>query len=203
MGGNIGKHMKEAPKEPLLILIGGAAGTGKSCLAKDLCYKMDIAHRMGSGFIREFSKSFVSQNENPFLYNYSFRPHIESVGPFENLYRQSQVLKDGIELCLQRAYQEGTSIVIEGVNIIPGLIDYDELSLFVVLTIEDYETHNSRILGKTHFKRRIKEEDFQRVRLVQEGFVNAAKANNYPIIDMGFEKDPVEKIKQLLHEKGL
>lgn len=195
--------MENTMKNPLIILIGGAAGTGKSSLAKALCQQLDIAHRMGSGFIREYTKSFVSQEENPFLYNYSFRPHIEGVTPFENLYRQSEVLKDGTERCLDRAYKEGTSIVIEGVNVIPGLITYDKVSLFVVLTIDDYDVHHSRILGKTHFKRKITEDDFKKGRLIQEGFVQAAKVNNCPIIDMGINVDPVEKIQLLLKEKGL
>ena len=72
--------------DPLIILIGGAAGTGKTSTAKSLCNQLDIAHRLGSGFIREIAKSFVPKNEQPFLYNFSFRPHVD-ISPFENLYQ--------------------------------------------------------------------------------------------------------------------
>ena len=94
-------------KHPIIILIGGAAGVSKTSLAKLLCSKLDIAHRLGSGFIREIAKSFISPEENLFLYNYSFRPHID-ITPFENLLKQSEVIKDAMERCMKRAYNEGT-----------------------------------------------------------------------------------------------
>lgn len=174
--------MKQDVKDPLIILIGGASGTGKTSIAKKLCEELGISHRLGSGFIREFAKSFVSESENPYLYNYSFRPHVEGITPFENLYKQSTVLKSGIELCIKRAFDEGTSIVIEGVNIIPGLISSQYTSLFAVLVSDDHDRHNQQIAGKTHSKRAILASDFMNVRSIQKEFVNAAGKNGCAVI---------------------
>ena len=85
--------------DPIIILIGGAAGTAKTSTGKVICQEFDIAHRLGSGFLREYSKGFVSKEDNAYLYNYSFKPHDDS-SPFSNLYYQSEVLKNGINLCI-------------------------------------------------------------------------------------------------------
>ncbi len=185
----------------LIILIGGAAGTGKSSLARELCSKLEIAHRLGSGFIREMAKSFLPQEENPFLYNYSFRPHAD-VSPFENLYKQSEGIKDSIEGCISRAYNEGTSLVIEGVNIIPGLIRTDHVSLNMVLTIDDYDLHLDMVQGKTHHKRQINQEDFKNIREIQNEFKRNALANNWQIINRDFESKPIEIIRKMLKEEA-
>ena len=187
-------------QNPIIILIGGAAGTGKTSVAKSLCAEMGIAHRLGSGFVREIAKSFISLEQNPFLYNYSFRPHID-ITPFENLYKQSEVIKDPMDGCIKRAFHEGTSLVIEGVNIIPGLMFTKNVSLSVVLTVEDYDRHFNMITGKTHFKRGISEKDFQKIRLVQDDFKKIARANGWPIIDVGTTDYVVGTIKRLLKEK--
>lgn len=52
-----------AAEIPLVILIGGAAGTGKTSLAKKLCAELNIAHRLGSGFIREIAKVLFLQSK--------------------------------------------------------------------------------------------------------------------------------------------
>ncbi len=183
--------------KPLIILIGGAAGTGKTSLSKRLSGELNIAHRLGSGFIREIAQSFVSREQNAYLYNYSFRPHTD-ISPFENLYKQSEVIKAPIEACIKRAYDEGTSIIIEGVNIIPGLIKAELATLFVVLTVEDYDRHFEMIHGKTHFQREIDEKDFDRVRTIQEDFKRVAMKNQLEIIDICLEKDAVASIKKLI-----
>lgn len=183
---------------PLIILIGGAAGTGKTSLARRLCAELHITHRLGSGFIREIAKSFVSMEQNTYLYNYSFRPHI-NIPPFENLYKQSEVIKSPIEACIKRAHDEGTSLVIEGVNVIPGLIDAELVTLFVVLTVENYNEHFKMIQGRAHLQRKIGVEDFEKVRLIQEEFKRAAEEKGYPILDLCAERNSViDYIKKLI-----
>ena len=186
---------------PLIILIGGAAGTAKTSIAKQLCMEFDIAHRLGSGFIREISKSFVTPEENRFLYNYSFRSHID-ISPFENLYKQSEVFTDAMNRCIKRAYDEGTSLVIEGVNVIPGLIDTTHVSLAVVLRTNDYNMHMEMISGKTHFKRKISESDFSKVREIQDSFCKKAIENDWPIVETGINDGHMKIIRNLIEKTG-
>jgi 2-phosphoglycerate kinase len=187
-------------KGPLIIVIGGAAGVGKTSVAKALCAELDITHRLGSGFIREIAKAFISPQENAFLYNYSFRPHIY-IAPFENLWKQSEVIKDSMNLCINRAFSEGTSLLIEGVNIIPGLLDTKYVSLGIILTIDNYDRHFEMIAGKTHSKRNISRDDFEKVREVQDEFKKAAHINGWPVIEAGSTDNVVKTVRNLLKDR--
>ena len=50
-----------------IILIGGASGTSKTTSSRDISVKLNIAHRLGSGFVREMAKYFIPKDENPSL----------------------------------------------------------------------------------------------------------------------------------------
>ena len=184
-------------KDPLIILIGGAAGTAKTSIGKEICNELNIAHRMGSGFIREAAKSFITRNNNPYLYNYSFSPH-NDLSPFENLYKQSECINDAMELCISRAFNEGTSLLIEGVNVIPGLISTKNVSLNIIFSVDDFDKHLEMISGKTHFKREISDLDFKNVRKIQEDFKNRAEIYKWPIINLSSKDDIIFEIKSML-----
>lgn len=188
--------------KPIIILIGGAAGTSKTSNGNSICNYFGINHRMGSGFMRESAKSFVTREDNPYLYNFSFSPH-DDISPFQNLYNQSETLKEPIELCINRAYNEGTSLLIEGVNVIPGLITTKNVSLKCIFTVENYAQHYKMITGKTHFKRQVSEEEFTRVREIQENFKALATRNNWLIFDISEEDNLNKKIEEKLNEKNL
>ena len=44
-----------------IILIGGASGTGKSTISKELSERLNIIHRIGTGFIREIVRQFIDK----------------------------------------------------------------------------------------------------------------------------------------------
>lgn len=171
-----------------IILIGGASGTAKTSTSKDISYKLDIAHRLGSGFVREMAKNFITKEMCPSLYQYSFTP-IENFSPFENLYSQSYAIEPMIKLAVVRAFNEGTSIIIEGVNIIPGLNEYKEITSKVVLIIENEELHYNMIHGETHRNRFVSKENFKNVRLIQKEFINRAKDYGWNIFDISSGKN--------------
>ena len=74
-----------------IILIGGASGVTKSSFSYQLMEKHKIIHKLGSGFIREMAKSFISKNKNINLYTHSFETNLKK--PIENLLLQSMPLK--------------------------------------------------------------------------------------------------------------
>ena len=58
------------------------------------------------------------------------------------------------------------------------------------------------IIGKTHFKRKISEDDFQKVREIQNEFKKSAQINHWSIIDLSTTDNIIEIVKKLLPEKG-
>ena len=178
-----------------IILIGGASGTSKTSSSKDISAKLDVAHRLGSGFVREMAKFFITKGENPSLYEYSFSP-VGDLSPFQNLYSQSKAIEPMINLAVKRAASEGTSIIIEGVNIIPGLNEYKESTDQIILYVEDEETHYRMIHGPTHKKRIVTQDNFKKIRIIQSEFIKRAQEYEWNLFDISNIKNIEDLIKK-------
>lgn len=167
-----------------IILISGASGVAKSSTSKKLSELYDITHRLGSGFVREMAKSLISEKEEPSLYRYSFYQD-NKISAFENLYSQSAVIQSMMQLAIDRAYREGTGLIIEGVNVIPGLtkVAYKEIRP-VVLYVRDQAKHYEMINGHTHANRSVSKKQFELARSIQSSLIDRATKYKWPIIDL-------------------
>tara|TARA_B100000963_G_scaffold289850_1_gene259478 strand:+ start:10173 stop:10688 length:516 start_codon:yes stop_codon:yes gene_type:complete len=170
-------------KKPKIIVIGGATATSKSTFSFELMKKHKIVHKLGSGFIREMAKNFYKKKKFPTLYNHSYQGIYDK--PFQNLYEQSKPLKKMIHLAIKRANREGTSIIIEGVNLIPGLTEFKEVSKKYMMVIKNEKKHLNRILkNKTHLNRKVSNTDFKKIRKIQEILILRATKYNWNIIEV-------------------
>jgi len=180
-----------------IILIGGASGSTKTSTSRDISCEFGIAHRIGSGFVREMAKNFISRSESPSLYEYSYMP-INNMTPFQNLYSQSEIIEPMINLSIKRAFREGTSIIVEGVNIIPGLNEYKESTDKIILYVEDEKVHFDMVHGSTHNNRSLSMQDFLNVRKIQSEFIKRAQDYGWNLFDITIVKD----IKSLINNSG-
>ena len=165
------------------ILIGGASGVAKSTQAMNVCKELNIVHKIGSGFIREIARNFISDKVAPSLHEFSFGNDNHFDNPYLLLKDQSKYLFEPTLRCLRRAKKEGTSIVIEGVNILPNLYNQLELKNKFILYVDDKNIHWDMINGETHSKRVITKDQFEKVRRIQDSFIDDAKRNNWKLIE--------------------
>lgn len=170
------------------ILIGGASGVAKSTQAMHVCKSKDIVHKIGSGFIREIARHFISKEFSPALHEYSFGVSEKVSEPYLLLKEQSNFLVDPTLRCLERAVNEGTSIVIEGVNILPSLYDNFITKKKFVLYVENEKQHWEMINGETHKDRTITKEQFAKVRKIQESFKQDAIDFKWQLVESVREK---------------
>ena len=181
-----------------VILIGGASGVAKSTTSKLLSERFDYTHRLGTGFIREMAKAFITEAECPPLYRYSFYEQ-QGLTAIQNLVAQSIPLQTMIELSVDRALREGTNLIIEGVNIIPGVTEIvNENVLKILLYVKDEEKHFSMINTGTHSKRNVSYEQFTLVRQLQQALLERARALDWVIIETGTELQNGNTISDLL-----
>ena len=82
-----------------------------------------------------------------------------------------------MESSIKRAFNEGTSLIIEGVNIIPGMISEKHISKKIILYVENEGFHRNMVLGKTHSKRRISDIDVDKMGAIA---AKSAIGNNPP-----------------------
>ena len=111
---------------PLVILVGGATGTGKSTVATEIAYRLGITRVTSTDFIRQTMRAFFSHEFMPAIHYSSFEAG--DVVPLADdpliagFLEQSRNVLVGVRASIERALQEGWSMVLEGVHLVPGLL---------------------------------------------------------------------------------
>lgn len=179
---------------PIMVFIGGATGTGKSTVATELAYRFGITRVTSTDFVRQTMRAFFSQDFMPAIHQSSFEAgdaYPDADDPLEfGFLQQARNVLVGVRASSERALEEGWSLVLEGVHLVPGVVDLPEpeqaVSVFVVLSIEDEEEHlrhfrfreegterpESRYLGR-----------FDDIRRLQEVVVARARRAGVPVIE--------------------
>jgi len=138
---------------PVIVLVGGATGTGKSSVATELAYRLGITRVTSTDFIRQTMRAFFSRDFMPSIHYSSFeagdalRAPQEAVDPaIAGFLEQSRNVIVGVRASLERALEEGWSMVLEGVHLVPGLFDPppadSALVTQFVLSIDDADVHS-------------------------------------------------------------
>lgn len=120
-------------EQPLILLIGGAPGCGKSTLATEIASRLEIIRTQSTDMLREVMRTMISRRMVPELHRSSFEawqdlPHHhpnkrDAVSrKIEGFDRQCDLLEVAVEAVFDRAVREGVSLIIEGVHIRPGLV---------------------------------------------------------------------------------
>jgi 2-phosphoglycerate kinase len=134
---------------PIIVLIGGATGTGKSTVATEVAYRLGITRVTSTDFVRQTMRAFLTHDFMPSIHYSSFEvpPEEHGLGTIEGFVEQTRNVLIGVRGLIDRALQEGWSLVLEGVHLVPGMLPPVEGALVVhcVLAIEDTDLH------ATHF----------------------------------------------------
>ena len=112
---------------PVLLMVGGAAGTGKSTLSTELAYRLGISKVTSTDMIRETMRTVLSPAVVPGLHEHSFRglvqgrqvlsdPHERVLAGFR---QQALQVAVGLAGVVRRAIRENTSMIIEGTHLVP------------------------------------------------------------------------------------
>jgi 2-phosphoglycerate kinase len=166
-------------KTPLVILIGGYAGTGKSTLALLICNYLRYMNVLPTGVIRSILK--VTDQRNPYLnyHTYDFHKLTPTLDPviIEEAYKtQYTPVAGAIQKIIEFAASEKQHYIIDGNHVFPSN-DYtvsDECILIeFYLKVSDENTHRNMIGGPTH-NRELNEVQFRTGRILQDSIIQAA-----------------------------
>ncbi|MEO7803396.1 MAG: AAA family ATPase [Actinomycetota bacterium] len=116
---------------PLVILLGGATGVGKSTVATQLATRLGITRVISTDAIREVLRSAVSEELMPTLHVSSFDADTTAASPLPigadpvivGFQEQVRAVAIGIKALIARALEEGTDIIVEGAHVVPGFLD--------------------------------------------------------------------------------
>jgi 2-phosphoglycerate kinase len=200
---------------PIVVLIGGSTGTGKSTVATEVAYRLGITRVTSTDFIRQTMRAFFSSDFMPSIHYSSFEAHQALREPDEaqdplvaGFLEQTRNVAVGMRASIERCLEEGWSMVLEGVHVVPGLLhEPASRALFVqcVLQIADEEAHAAHFFHRdlTSDERRpvLKYLDhLDAIRHIQEYVVARAKRLGVPVIDTPNMDAAVGEVMELVLE---
>jgi 2-phosphoglycerate kinase len=187
----------EALEIPLVVLIGGTTGVGKSTIATQLATRLGIVRVVATDAVREVMRAMLSERLLPTLHRSSFeagdalREPDQRDAVVAGFREQTAAVAVGVEALLRRAALEGMSMIIEGAHVVPGFVDVasrlrDTVPVPVIITVEEEDVHRTHFLARSadHAGRPATRylEGFERIRRVQRYIKSQALSHGVPVI---------------------
>jgi 2-phosphoglycerate kinase len=184
---------------PLIILLGGATGVGKSTIATQLATRLGITRVVSTDAVREVLRSAFTEAMFPTLYASSFEADKAVRQPIPHsgdrliigFREQAAAVAVGAQALIDRAIAENTDLIVEGAHLVPGFLQGVESDRAVVVpllvTVDDEELHRSHFYRRNH-KGRPNErylQGFKKIRRIQKYMINSALIRGVPTIPHG------------------
>lgn len=193
---------KVTRKPPLLIMIAGATGVGKSTTAVSIAGEHAIVRFVSTDAIRETMR-VADTDENAALHRSSFSKG-ESGDPVLDWQDTCKAVESGVLAAIERAQREGVDLIIEGVHIEPSSRIIREwknsggIAIGIVMHIEEEEKHISFFKQREVYTFRNAERyisSLPRIRAIQGALKDRAKIVDWYTIDPSTEKDVLAKVR--------
>jgi 2-phosphoglycerate kinase len=105
-------------ERPLVVLLGGTTGVGKSTLATMLAGRLGITRLIATDVIRQVLRAFFPEDAMPTVHHSAFE-----AGGVEGYREQAAYVSTGVAAIVQRAADEAKPVLVEGVHVVPGALD--------------------------------------------------------------------------------
>jgi len=177
----------QALEAPIVLLVGGATGTGKSSVATEIAHLLGITRVTSTDFIRQTIRAFFSHRSMPSVHHSSFEGEPLLVGFLD----QTRNVLVGVDAAMDRALAEGWSMVLEGVHLVPGMMPAEiegAIVVHTVLAVESEEVHRTRFHVRDELTGGIRAMDkyldqLYEIRQIQDYLVERAEKHRIPVIE--------------------
>lgn len=208
--------------EPLIVLIGGATGSGKSTVSSDIAYRMDIGHIQSTDMMREIIRAYLTPRAVPTLEYSSFEAWRglpaaaasddakEENSVIAGFLSQFSAMRPALEAAIDRAIQEQHDLIIEGVHTVPALLDLEEARNKAMVVPLMLATMEKKLLRK-QLKRRGREktdraasrylEHLDDIWELQSYLLSDADNRGIPIIRNWHLEDTIREVLDLISAK--
>ncbi|WP_295590967.1 3H domain-containing protein [uncultured Methanobrevibacter sp.] len=203
-------------RKPYVILIGSASGIGKSTIAAELAKKLNIKHLIESDFIRAVVRGIIGKEYAPALHSSSYDAykHIRNKSRYESYDElvsagfddHAAYVIPGLEKIIQRAITDYDDLVIEGVHLVPGLIDIEQFredaDIYFFILSSDEESHKERFVKRAiQIHRGGKQLDFfKENRIIHDHLLKQAEINDVHVIKTESIETTLDKILAIINK---
>lgn len=205
---------------PVIVLIGGSTGVGKSTIAAQVAQRLGIVRMISTDVIRQTMRAFFAESLMPSVHYSSYEAGNAvrmPVGPdvdagLLGFMEQVENVSVGVRAIIDRAVKERTSLVVEGVHMVPGMLGLgpedegmdDALLLPLVICVKDEQLHRSHFLvreqqtsGKRALARYLR--GFGEIRKIQEFILERAEKEGTLVVDNVNIDDTVGMVMDALY----
>lgn len=209
------KHFKDSGL-PLIVLVGGITGTGKSTLTTELAYQLNIVRTQSTDMMREIVRCYLPPKKIPTLSYSSFeawrglgsgRDEASKADDKEvvrGFMTQLEIVKPGLQATIRRAVKENHDLIVDGVHVLPSALDLDITHDQAIVIPLMLVVANKKTLAK-RLKRRAKEQperassrylkQLDQIWTLQSHLVSEAEKHMTPLI---FNADVEEALHELM-----
>ena len=185
---------------PIFLLIGGSTGVGKTSIAVEVARRLEISRVMGTDSIRQIMRLMFSADLMPEIHCSTYDAH-EALGTepdggrdavITGYREQAQKISVGVQALLDRAVEENTSMMVEGVNLLPGNIDLERYRenahvIFLVVAALDHAAYRDRFPAREESARGRGADRYlkhlDQILAIQDYILAEAEQLGLPIID--------------------
>ncbi len=203
---------------PVVILVGGGTGTGKSTVATEVAHRLGITRVTSTDFIRQTLRGFFSPEFMPSVHRSSFEAG-ETLPAAEReagdalllgFIDQTRHVLVGVRASIERALEEGWSMVLEGIHLVPGLVPErmpGALVVHAVMAIEPEEVHRSHFVIRDNASGGTRPHDKYLARLgdirqIQDFIVNEARKVGVPVIENRGIEPAIGDVLELVFQRA-
>lgn len=185
-------------ERPLILMIGGATGTGKSTVATMLANRLAITRVSSTDLIRQVLRAYFSKDFMPAVHYSSFdaAKAVEEILPLggdptiRGFNAQAENVLVGVNALIERSGRERTPMILEGVHLVPGLVEQSMLEqalvVHVLLAVRNEDVHRSHYFLRGAAERRPPQhylKGFDRIRQLQDHLIERAGLEGVTVID--------------------
>jgi 2-phosphoglycerate kinase len=191
----------EVSEKPVIVMLGGTTGVGKTSIALEVARRLGISRVLSTDSIRQVMRIMLSQELMPALHASSFEAHREIQAPgdegqddlvVDGFLAQTSAVSVGVRAAIDRAIEESTSLVLDGVSLVPGLIDLDEYKdrahvFFLLVARLDTEAFESNFAARAEQQHHRNAERYMQrmseILTIQDYLLDLAERYDVPIVD--------------------
>ena len=196
---------KVTRRPPILFLIAGATGVGKSTTAVKFANEHSFARLLSTDAIREIMR-VQGSDENHALHRSSFSRG-EAGDAVLDWQDTCKAVEAGIQATIERARREGIDLILEGVHIEPSsrLLrtwrDSGGIALGIVMHVDDESQHTSFLKQRESHSFRNADRyisSLKRIRAIQDSLKERARIADWNTLDPTVVRDSLDRMNHWL-----
>jgi 2-phosphoglycerate kinase len=189
----------EDPEVPVVLLLGGTSGVGKTTLALEVARRLGIGRVLSTDSIRQVMRLMISRDLMPWIHASSYDAYLTldsesgaQASVLAGFRAQAASVAVGVRASIERSVEERANLVIDGVSLLPGTIDLEKyvgqaVVVFVIVGVLDEqvlrERFESRAIGQPMRLAHRYLERTNEILEIQRHLIQEGQQRGIPVID--------------------